>query len=285
MTLTFSQRMGLKPATRPLQIDDMDDGLRKALWNAMTLSYWENYEPGYSDTEFLPGSNFMNFAQLYAFHHNMMIDRLPEGWSDFLEGVRRYYFSCSWHEAYSFVEFLADHGPVERYGTSRRRDNFISFCNNILERSNSAFRFVDGRIVPISSEIEIQEIERALFEADKYSGVKQHLQAALGFLTGPNPDFRNSIKESISAVETLCKHLSQDPKATLGIALKNVDNKRKLSPTIKAAFEKLYGFTNDSNGIRHSSMEDAPDVTSADARYMLISCSAFVNFVIDTVRD
>ncbi|WP_235664194.1 hypothetical protein, partial [Pseudomonas amygdali] len=145
-------------------------------------------------------------------------------------------------------------------------------------------RFVNGMIAPISSEVEIQEIERALHEGDKYSGVKGHLQAALGFLTGAAPNYRNSIKESISAVETLCRHLTHDPKATLGVALKNVDNKHKLEPTIKVAFEKLYGYTNDANGIRHSSMEDAPNITSADARYMLISCSAFVNFVIDTLR-
>lgn len=176
------------------------------------------------------------------------------------------------------------HGPEDFNGSTKRRDNFIGFCNSILDHSNSAFRFVSGVIAPITSEVEIKEIERALREGDKYSGVKGHLQAALGFLTEAAPNYRNSIKESISAVETLCRHLTNDPKATLGVALKNVDNKHKLEPTIKVAFEKLYGYTNDANGIRHSSMEDAPNITAADARYMLISCSAFVNFVIDTLR-
>lgn len=285
MTLTFSQRMGLKSVDRPLQIDGMDDKLRNALWNAMTLSYWEIYTPPYHFNDGLAGSNFTKFSQLYAYHHDMAIDRLPHRWSEFIGNLRKYYFGCTWDEAYGFVEFVAHNGPDTFTGSTERRDGFISFCNRILERSNSAFRFVDGVIAPISSEVEIEEIERALLEADKYSGVKGHLQAALGFLTGTTPHYRNSIKESISAVETLCRHLTNDPKATLGVALKNVDNKHKLEPTIKVAFEKLYGYTNDANGIRHSSMEDAPNITSADARYMLISCSAFVNFVIDTLRD
>lgn len=285
MTLTFSQRMGLKPISRPLQIDDIDVTLRNALWNAMTLSYWDCYQPAYNGNGMLGGSNFMTFAQQFAFHHDMVIDDLPFDWRSFHQDQRRYFFGCSWDEAYGYVEFLAYNGPAEHTGSTKRRDDFIHFCNLIFEKSNSAFRFIDGSIAPISSEVEIEEIERALAEADQYSGVKGHLRSALGFLTGTSPDYRNSIKESISAVETLCRHLTNEPKATLGVALKNIDNKRKLEPTIKVAFERLYGYSCDANGIRHSSMEDAPNVTSADARYMLISCSAFVNFVIDTLRE
>ena len=285
MTLTFSQRMGLKSVDRPFQIDGMDHKLRNALWNVLTICYWDEYQPPYGYSDRLVGSNFTKFSQLYAFHHDAPIDELPYLWSDFLSNIRKYYFGCTWDEAYGLIEFVATHGPERYSGSTERRDNYIGFCNDVLDRSNSAFRFVDGVIAPISSEVEIEEIERALLEADKYSGVKGHLQAALGFLTGTTPHYRNSIKESISAVETLCRHLTNDPKATLGVALKNVDNKHKLEPTIKVAFEKLYGYTNDANGIRHSSMEDAPNITSADARYMLISCSAFVNFVIDTLRD
>lgn len=285
MTLTFSQRMGLKPTTRPLQLDGIDAKLRNSLWNAMTLAYWDSYESPYNGHGLLIGSNFTQFARMYAFHHDKTIDRLPMDWRSFHSDLRKYYFECDWDEAYSFIEFLAHNGPSHQTGSKKREEEFMSFCNIILEQSNSAFRFVDGRIAPISSEVEIEEIERALLEADKYSGVKGHLQSALGYLTGKSPDYRNSIKESISAVESLCRHLTDDPKATLGVALKNVDNKRKLEPTIKVAFEKLYGYSCDANGIRHSSMEDAPNVSSADARYMLISCSAFVNFVIDTMRD
>lgn len=285
MTLTFSQRMGLKPVSRPLQIDDMDANLRNGLWNAMTIGYWEQYESGYQDSDLLIGSNFWNFARGFAYDHDMIVDSLPRHWDEMLEVLRTYYFDCSWDEAYGFVEYLATNGPEERLGSTVRNRVFIQLCDDILERSNSAFRFIDGKVAPISNETEIQEIERALVEADQYAGVKGHLQSALALLTGTNPDYRNSIKESISAVESLCKHLTNDPTATLGTALKNVDNKHKLQPTIKQAFEKLYGYTNGPSGIRHSAMEDAPSVSPADARYMLISCSAFINFVIDSTKD
>ena len=38
------------------------------------------------------------------------------------------------------------------------------------------------------------------------------------------PNYRNSIKESISAVEALCKIITENEKATLGKALKIIDN-------------------------------------------------------------
>ena len=47
---------------------------------------------------------------------------------------------------------------------------------------------------------------------------------------------------------------------------------------MKTAFEKLYGYTSDSGGIRHGSIEFV-NVASEDAKYMLVSCSAFVNYL------
>ena len=47
---------------------------------------------------------------------------------------------------------------------------------------------------------------------------------------------------------------------------------------MKSAFEKLYGYTSDENGIRHGGI-DFKGASSDDARYMLISCSAFINYL------
>ena len=48
---------------------------------------------------------------------------------------------------------------------------------------------------------------------------------------------------------------------------------------LKKGFKDLYGWTSDSDGIRHALME-MPTVDAEDARYMLVSCSAFVNYLI-----
>jgi len=49
---------------------------------------------------------------------------------------------------------------------------------------------------------------------------------------------------------------------------------------MESAFSSLYGYTSDENGIRHGGI-DFKSVPSEDAKYMLISCSAFVNYLIE----
>lgn len=280
--MSFSQRMGLEPTTRAIQVDDIDARLRGALWNVLTLSFWENYRHGY-DTAKLRYSNFSDFAKHYAFHHDISIDRLPEYWDGLLETIRRRFEQSPWNKVYDFLEYMAISGPEEQRGSREWRDAFISFTNAVLESHNSGYRFIEQKIAPITSSDELEEIENAISNSQPYAGVKQHIQTALGLLTNRDaPDYRNSIKESISAVESLARHITGDQKASLGEALKVLETKHHLEPTVKQAFLKLYGYTSDGNGIRHSLMRDDATPTKADARFMLICCSAFVNFAIDS---
>jgi hypothetical protein len=80
-------------------------------------------------------------------------------------------------------------------------------------------------------------------------------------------------------VESLAIELVGE-KATLGQLLKKMEAQRALHPALKVAFSSLYGYTNDSDGIRHA-LTDKSSLTKSDARLMLICCSAFVNYVIE----
>ena len=42
---------------------------------------------------------------------------------------------------------------------------------------------------------------------------------------------------------------------------------------------KLYGYTSDEGGIRHSLLEQS-SIDEAEAKFMIVACSAFVNFCI-----
>ena len=67
--------------------------------------------------------------------------------------------------------------------------------------------------------------------------------------------------------------------ATLGNTLKKLkENGVNIHPALENAFKQLYGYTSDSGGIRHGSIEFV-NVASEDAKYMLVSCSAFVNYL------
>ncbi len=154
--------------------------------------------------------------------------------------------------------------------------------NEVLASELSAYRFVGGKLVPVSSEQEMQAIERAIAETSgAYSTASEHLQHVAVTLLArrPKPDYRNSIKESISAVEALCAVITGNQKATLGQALKVIDEEARLHGALRSAFEKLYGYTSDADGIRHALMEETT-IEQEDAIFMLVACSAFVSYVI-----
>ncbi|NWC99757.1 hypothetical protein HX869_13505 [Pseudomonas sp. P7779] len=282
--MSFSKRIGITPSTKAIQSESMDMDLRNSLWNAITAFYWSLYKPPYNSGmgrgDYVTGSNLHQLAlAIYMFHYKKPIDTIETYWEYFLSDIRTTFYKLQWYEVYDFVEFIAQHGP------ETNKKNFLATCNEIYERESSAYRFVAEQITPITSPQEINEIEQAILGSDRYNGVKTHLQTALGLLTDrQNPDYRNSIKESISSVESLAKHLVGNPSATLEGALKVLEKSHKLHPALKKAFSSLYGYTNDSDGIRHALMENS-ELTQADARFMLICCSAFINFAIDSTKS
>ena len=74
-------------------------------------------------------------------------------------------------------------------------------------------------------------------------------------------------------------------KSTLGEALNKLEkNGVKIHGAMKSAFSSLYGYTSDKSGIRHNSGIDE-NTTFEEAKYMLISCSAFINYLISFIKD
>ena len=149
-------------------------------------------------------------------------------------------------------------------------------------RELSAYRFVGENITAITDETEIKAIEETIEMAreTKLTGVREHLKTALSMLSDrKNPDYRNSVKESISAVESLAQIIADKSDATLGEALKIIENKTYLHGALKKGFISIYGYTSDEDGIRHAMLKESK-VDFEDAKYMIVSCSAFINYLI-----
>lgn len=282
MTMDFSQRMGLVPSIKVAQSDSIDSDLMNGLWNVLAINLFSKFEP-YSryDSNAIQKSNLEPvIIHLYAEFLKLPTDTIPYYWSDFRNYLRKVFFELTWHRTYSLLEFFV--GAINDGPAKVLTEEF----NRVLKRENSAYRFVAGKVTPITSNEEIEEVEKALAGSDNYAAVRTHLQTSLVLLTDKtNPDYRNSIKESISAVESLVKKLVGDDKATLGQALKILETKHNLHASLKSAFMTLYGYTSDAGGIRHALLANTATPTNSDARFMLICCSAFINFTIDSIKD
>ena len=281
--MKFSERAGINPVQKAIQIESIDIDLRNTLWSVLTAFYWESFNLSkhgtYGRTDEVLKSNLAGlFRNLWLGYFKQPTDTIPKLFYDnALPHLRDYFFNAKWYEVFDFIEFISEHGPKSS------KSGFADICNKYLAQENSGYRFVEDKIVEISSTEEVSEIENALEQSIPYYGVREHLKSAIFLMSNKeNPDFRNSIKESISAVESLCVTVIGNDKATLGEALKVLEKNGLLHPALKAAFSSLYGYTSDAEGIRHALMSES-NLTKTDARFMVISCSAFINYVIASI--
>ena len=54
----------------------------------------------------------------------------------------------------------------------------------------------------------------------------------------------------------------------------------ELHSALKKGFKSIYGYTSDSDGIRHGmGLTEETNLDYEDAKFMLISCSSFINYL------
>lgn len=270
--MTFSQRHGYRPVREAIQKDGIDDPLRNSLWNVLDRMVWG---PWRATAILSVPPEFERFSRaLWSDHYQLPVDTRPTGMFGMelpttIEWIRDYFMKSQWYEVYDFIEWIVNYFENK---------NIADSLNASLEQEMSAYRFVDGILSEIVGEQEIAALEEALSDQD-FPGVRSHLRTALEHMSNrENPDYRNSIKESISAVESMANEVSGLDKASLGDALNALERERKLHPALKQGFSKLYGYTSDADGIRHAMLSES-NVDAADAKYFLVSCTAFTNYL------
>lgn len=274
----FSERYGLAPVRLAIQIDSMDDALRVGLWNCLSTHQFArtHTDPySYGRHNHFPDDELDQACRLlWLYYFKKPVDTKPSNWDGTYEQMRTYFFAAPWNEVYDFIEFF-----LRAFPDADMNERFRNEVNETLEREQSAYRFVNGTIQRVTDQTEIDSIEQASDLPAALSLVSTHLAAAQERLGDrKKPDYRNSIKESISAVEAMCALITGQSKSDLTGALQKLEKTSHLHPSLKRAFANLYGYTSDSNGIRHALL-DEPDLTFDDAKFMLVACSAFINYL------
>ncbi|NKE70350.1 AbiJ-NTD4 domain-containing protein [Candidatus Manganitrophus noduliformans] len=277
---SFSEKIGVVKPNRTLQVTSINEALRNSLWNLFLDLYEDDRSRYWKRVADYTAKCFRKVPK----------DELPSRDYDSRTWVKEYFYSLEWYRVYDFIEFLVHNHrnmTAESYGvhTSYHRfdtSQLISVINAILERELSGFRFIQGELAPITNPVEIAEIDDAVEASRKKGlhGAREHICTAVRLLSKkPDPDYRNAIKEAISAVESVAKQITGSDTATLDAALKQLSSKMELHGALKAGFLNLYGFTSDESGIRHAIL-DQPTVGFVEAKYMTVVCSAFVNYLI-----
>lgn len=267
MAPNFAERYGYRQARDAIQFESMDAPLRNALWDAIRTTALVVFDTVAFTNRRISEPSVQLAYSIWNGHFKRSTDTIPEHWFQTQKVLRDEFMLCEWFDAYSFLEYLAQ--------KAMRSDDLVKLANQYMEREKAGYRFVGKQIVPITDESELESIDAAVSASS--APVATHLNTALAYLSNrTNPDYRNSVKESISAVEAAVQAMTGKGKATLGDALKSIAP--PLHPAFSGALSKLYGYTNDEGGVRHALSEE-PKVDFAEAKFMLVACTAFINFI------
>jgi hypothetical protein len=276
--LTFGKRFGFENSEIKIQINSIDHDLRTDLYNSFLIFIYNQHEDA---DRYSKNSYTTQHKIIWAHYLRQPLDKFPDYNFKFRDFINYQINNAVWYKTYELFEFLFKTLDGSLYQLIK----FKEYVNDMLERNNSAYRVIDSIFVPITNKEEIEEMRNAKENAIKTGilGLGKHLSSAIDLLSKkPTPDFRNSIKESISMVEAVCRTI-EPSQNTLGKALNKFEAKVKLNSTLKASFEKLYAYSNEKGGIRHALMDDH-ELDLEEARFFLISCSAFSNYLVDKGR-
>lgn len=280
--MKFSERYGYVKPVEVLKRGCINEEDLKAICNCFDLLYkWLNDYDMNRNNQYGDTYTYME-EKIWCFFMNERRGEFYYGYNNHKIAATKYLLSknVAWYLKFDMIEFAI---AVLRQKCERENqliyniDAFVNILNATFCRLNYAYRVVVDQIVEITDDDEIKTIEEALKQT---SSVQTHLSGALKHLSNrPTPDYRNSIKESISAVEAICREITSEN--TLGDALKKLEkNGVKIPATLKSGIEKLYIYTNnDKTGIRHALMDDDDAPGYDEAKFMLVACSAFVNYV------
>jgi hypothetical protein len=273
-TLQFREAEGLKPLPDQLKLSEVSLQVRVRLWDLFRR-----------DIEARGTGAYLNlndpWCSILRDHHLIILERFSEDyspiWFALKEDLKKLFAKGGHGDLFEFVQFVLRHKacPNDLYGEVAA----------ILQTSHSPYRLVDSppTLVPVVSMDEIHAVERALVGTNNptFGAARSHLLNAAACLTAG--DAAGTIRESIHAVESVAKVIAGDAGTTLAPALKIIEKKGgSIHPALRIAFEKLYGYASDQNGIRHAAIDPADkSIGEAEALFMYTACAGFVSYLVN----
>lgn len=279
----FSDVQGIAPCNTEIQMEEFDDVTRNKLCNILynVLEVIFNDPNEVVDKPVNRDDFQLSFCK--SIIGNVFCETYSQGipayctWRDIYSRIQSVILESEYNEVLDVIQYVCQwvYSHIDKY-----RGVAYEVVNDVFEEEYVGYRFVDGRITPITNKEEIKTIEEAC--TNPFEGCRKQIQNAVGFLADrEKKDYKNCIKESISAVESLCQVITGDKKATLNDALNKLEKAGLvIHPALKIAFQKLYAYTSDQGGIRHAEGMFESNVTFEEAKFMLVSCSAFINYLI-----
>jgi hypothetical protein len=266
--LTFKQAEGLEELPRPLDRNSLSPRLRAKLWEFYYKAAFYGYQ--------LRDWSLYVLKDEYVELLHQPITKFPHASYEHSERLEKLFIKGEFAEVMQHLQFVLRH----RFCPKELR-NLVEF---IFTDNQAAWKLLyegeETTFIPSSNVYEVSAIDKAYKELKQaeFGGGKTHLINASEALA--QGKWNDSIRESISAVESVAKKICNDPNADLSKALSKLEQSgTNIHGALKNAFNNMYGYTSDEKGIRHSLVEQGHQCDQADAQFMLGACASFISYL------
>ena len=252
------------------QRENIDFESRTGLWSAFYTTTCLNSNKIFLDIGDASGPPI--YRRIFVDFLKKPIDECASFFNtDHLTIIKNFFINANWYEVLDLIEFAIR--DLSLHEELAAKEVFLNLCNRTLERENSTYRILENGIVTeITSKQDIETIETAL--QISYAPAREHIAKALTLLSDrESPDYENSIKESISAVESIAKEITGKEKS-----LNALTQELKLHSNFTKGLDELYNWS--SKEFRHGTSGKPIKIDPDTARFMLVICSAFMSYII-----
>ena len=274
----FSERLGLG-SQKTLQLTELNERTRKRILNCFRWVYFSSVYRNVDGLK-LSDSNIIRFiVQLLDEYFGELAQYSTSllNWMIVREKIESHILYDPWYQVYDLIEFF-----LQKYPYKRDNLKFIACINKVFEEENVGYRIIENRVVPIFEKSEVHEVINALQRTSEWKGVYDDLMSALGhFSDRKRPDYKDAIANSVRAIEGVAKLITHR-EGTLGELMPKVQQILGLDENFAKAIGQLWRYAN--KVARHSDPEAQKTPSFEDAKFILITASVIINYLISKAQ-
>ncbi|MDE2673578.1 MAG: hypothetical protein OXH65_00535 [Paracoccaceae bacterium] len=286
---TFSQRYGYEPLPDAMKLELLSFNLRRELCN-LVVKLVKDSQPGYNN---LYGNDKDLFQSVLGEFSGISNHKVPVVKNNLVDKIDDIMLKSVFHRVLTFLEILLRQMSYDSRNNPYRINEFMEHryslekkVQQLFVKHGAAYRLVTNRGKPIwffpcDSEENAQATVEAIetLHEGRFDGATTHLRKAADSIICGNHD--NAIVHSIHAVESVARKINPDAN-TLGKALDTLRDRELLNHSaLSEAFKKLYGYTSNEEGLRHSLIDnEEADVGQDESVFMFGACAAFAGYLV-----
>ena len=273
---SFSQAQGYEEIPGPLKLEELPKDARTRIWNLFFGHLRKSKSTNFRDR---PGRISGDWASVFRATHTdfdiLSLDNWSTDFDRLCKNLRSRIESLPFNKVFDLIQFVLRHPSCSR--------GFVTEMRSTFADSHLAYTIDVGpppTIVPGPTPEEgvaVVESLQSLRQAG-LDGSAAHLRKASECIN--EGDWAGSVRESIHAVESVARQLDPEAAQTLGPALKSIERRGALHQALKKAFDTLYGYTSNEQGIRHVLLDQTDAKVGQDeAVFMFGACASFASYL------